>query len=103
MPLQSTQSGGWGDPHPSHAAGWVAVPEPTLRQITDAAPSPWGDILREHHVALLGLTSQVAELAEILRDELMTSSRGIADFLNTIAPPTNGDGPLNDVDLRSDV
>jgi flagellar FlgN protein len=78
-------------------------PEPTLREITDAAPAPWGDILREHHVALLGLTGQVAELAEMLRDELTTSSRGIADFLNTIAPPSNGDGPLNDVDLRSEL
>ena len=78
-------------------------PEPTLGEITDAAPAPWGDILREHHVALLGLTGQVAELADLLREELMTSSRGIADFLNTIAPPSNGDGPLNDVDLRSDV
>ena len=44
-----------------------------------------------------------SDSAELLREELMTSSRGIADFLNTIAPPSNGDGPLNDVDLRSDV
>lgn len=61
--------------------------EPTLREITEAAPSPWGEVLREHHLALLGLSGQVAELADFLRDELAASSRGINEFLDAVLAP----------------
>lgn len=61
--------------------------EPTLREITDAAPTPWGEVLREHHLALLGLSGQVADLADSLRDELAASSRGINEFLDAVLAP----------------
>jgi len=62
-------------------------PDPTLRMITEAAPPPWCEILREHHIALLGLSGQVADLADRLRDELAASSRGIAEFLDAVVEP----------------
>jgi len=73
--------------------------EPTLREITEAAPPPWGEVLREHHLALLGLSGQVAELADVLRDELAASSRGIAEFLDAVLAPMRA---ARDADLALD-
>lgn len=57
------------------AADLGLLPNPTLRLLAAAAPSPWDDILEEHRRAFLELTSEIEDLAETNRSLL---ARGVA-------------------------
>ena len=64
------------------AAREVGVPEgSSLLVIANAAPSPWRELLTEHHRAFVELTEQVNELAEGNRELLATSSRAAQETL----------------------
>ena len=64
------------------AAREVGVPEgSSLLVIASAAPSPWRELLSEHHRAFVELTEQVNELAEGNRELLATSSRAAQETL----------------------
>lgn len=56
------------------AARLLGLPDaPSLRELADRAPEPWGDILREHRAAFLAATAEVSAHAEANR-ELLTAS-----------------------------
>ena len=49
-------------------------PNASLAALSDAAPDPWRDMLRDHRTAFLALTAEVNALAEANRD-LLTSGQ----------------------------
>jgi hypothetical protein len=61
--------------------------EPSLRELISAVPSPWDDILREHQLAFLALTSEVEEITKHNR-ELLT--RGASSTRELLAALTDG-------------
>ena len=63
----------------------VGVPEgSSLLAIAAAAPSPWGDMLTQHHQAFVDLTDQINGLAEGNRELLATSHRAAQETLMSI-------------------
>ncbi len=64
------------------AAREVGLPAgASLQELAEAAPAPWNDLLRGHHVALTDLTSQIDALAHSNRDALIQSVRATQDAL----------------------
>lgn len=64
------------------AAREVGIEEgASLLEIAKAAPSPWNDLLRSHHVALTDVTSQIDALAHSNRDVLAQSVRATQEAL----------------------
>ncbi|WNM24543.1 flagellar export chaperone FlgN [Demequina capsici] len=53
----------------------------SLLEIADAAPSPWGEMLRGHHLALVDITAQISELGRLNRDLLASSVRATKEAL----------------------
>jgi hypothetical protein len=60
-------------------------PSPSLRQLSETAPEPWGEILREHRAAFLTSTAEVSALAEANRELLTASYRAVQETLDTLA------------------
>ena len=65
----------------------------SLLELAKAAPSPWNDLLRSHHVALTDITSQIDALAHSNREILAQQVRdtqdalmGISDTVKTYNP-----------------
>ena len=54
---------------------------PSLSALADAAPEPWGDLLRSHRDAFLALTAEVQAMAEANRDLLESGSRAVREAL----------------------
>ncbi len=81
------------------AAREVGLPEgASLMELAKAAPSPWNDLLRSHHVALTDLTGQIDAIARVNREMLAQSLKstqealtGVADTMRTYNP--RGDAP----------
>jgi len=68
------------------AAREVGIPEgASLLEIAKAAPSPWNDLLRGHHVALTDVTSQIDAIAHSNRDVLSQSVRATQEALMGIS------------------
>ncbi len=57
------------------------TPGASLQELARAAPTPWNDLLRSHHVALTDITSQIDALAHSNRDALVQSMRATQDAL----------------------
>jgi len=53
----------------------------SLQDLARAAPAPWNDLLRSHHVALTDITSQIDALADANREVLVQSVRATQDAL----------------------
>jgi len=53
----------------------------SLQDLAKAAPTPWNDLLRSHHVALTDITSQIDALADSNREVLVQSVRATQDAL----------------------
>ena len=53
----------------------------SLQDLAKAAPAPWNDLLRSHHVALTDITSQIDALADSNREVLVQSMRATQDAL----------------------
>jgi hypothetical protein len=76
------------------AAREVGLLEGTgLLELAKAAPTPWNDLLRSHHVALTDITAQIDAIAHSNRDVLAQSMRatqealmGISDTVKTYDP-----------------
>lgn len=64
----------------------------SLLELAKAAPSPWNDLLRSHHVALTDLTSQIDTIARSNRDVLSQAMRASQEALMgmTSTPATYG-------------
>ena len=72
------------------AAREVGIPEgASLLELAKAAPSPWNDLLRGHHVALTDVTSQIDAIAHSNRDVLSQAVRATQDALLGISATVN--------------
>ena len=66
------------------------APTASLRELADAAPAPWGDILREHRSAFLTATEEISALAQSNKDLLSAGYRAARETLLSLgdAEPT---------------
>ncbi len=72
------------------AAREVGLPEgASLLELAKAAPSPWNDLLRGHHVALTDVTSQIDALSHSNRDVLSQAVRATQEALMGISSNTS--------------
>ena len=68
------------------AAREVGIPEgASLFELAKAAPSPWNDLLRGHHVALVDVTTQIDAIAHANREVLSQSVRATQEALMGIS------------------
>jgi len=56
-------------------------PNPSLTQLSEVAPAPWSDLLREHRKAFLTLTAEITSLAETNRELLTTGQRAVRETM----------------------
>ena len=68
-------------------------PNPSLRQLADAAPEPWSTILHEHREAFASSTRQITALADSNRDLLTQGYRQAREALADLGDPTDGYSP----------
>ncbi|MGY1849465.1 MULTISPECIES: flagellar protein FlgN [unclassified Blastococcus] len=55
--------------------------DPSLRQVADAAPAPWNDLLAQHHEALLVLITELRSLSDANRELIEGGLSAIGDAL----------------------
>ena len=60
---------------------------PSLRQLADAAPAPWNDLLAKHHEALLVLVTDLRSLSDANRELIEGGLAAIGDALLSGAHP----------------
>jgi hypothetical protein len=56
-------------------------PNPSLSTLTETAPEPWGEMLREHRKAFLALAAEISTLAEANRDLLTAGQRAARETM----------------------
>jgi flagellar biosynthesis/type III secretory pathway chaperone len=59
---------------------------PSLRQLADAAPSPWDDLYAKHHEALLVLVSELRGLSDANKELIESGLAVISDALSHSNP-----------------
>jgi FlgN protein len=57
---------------------------PSLRQLSEAAPDPWSGILTDHRQAFLTLTEEVAGLVQTNRELLARGQRAVREMMVAI-------------------
>ncbi len=67
------------------AAGLGLGPNPSLTELADAVGAPWRDLLRQHRMAFLTLTTEIASLAEANRDLLTVGQRAAHETMLAFA------------------
>ncbi|SOC47020.1 FlgN protein [Blastococcus aggregatus] len=72
------------------AAGLGLQTNPSLRQVADAAPAPWGDLLGKHHEALLVLITDLRSLSDANRELIEGGLAAIGDALASTRGPSAG-------------
>ena len=60
---------------------------PSLGALADAAPEPWGELLRGHRDAFLTLTAEIQDLADANRDLLNSGARAMREALLGLDQP----------------
>ncbi|MGI4895646.1 MAG: flagellar export chaperone FlgN [Janthinobacterium lividum] len=60
---------------------------PSLGALADAAPDPWGELLRGHRDAFLTLTAEIQDLADANRDLLNSGARALRETLLGLDQP----------------
>jgi hypothetical protein len=63
------------------------APTASLRELADAAPAPWGDILREHRAAFLTATEEISALAQSNKELLSAGYRAARESLMSFSEP----------------
>ena len=63
---------------------------PSLRQLADAAPAPWGDLYGKHHENLLTLVTELRSLSDANRELIEGGLAAIGDALLTVRAPSAG-------------
>jgi flagellar biosynthesis/type III secretory pathway chaperone len=63
---------------------------PSLRQLADAAPAPWNDLLAKHHEALLVLVTDLRSLSDANRELIEGGLAAIGDALLQVKAPSAG-------------
>ena len=64
--------------------------DPSLREVAEAAPSPWGDIFEEHRRAFLALTDEVQTIAAANRELLGREQRATRDLIDELSGSAYG-------------
>lgn len=72
------------------AAGLGIGVNPSLRQLAEAAPAPWSDLLAKHHEALLVLVSELRSLSDANRELIEGGLAVIDQALASVRNPTAG-------------
>jgi hypothetical protein len=73
------------------AARLLGLPDaPSLRELSERAPEPWGDILREHRAAFLAATAEVSAHAEANRELLTASYLAVRETLTGLGGRGHG-------------
>jgi hypothetical protein len=63
------------------------APGASLRELAEAAPPPWGGILRDHRNAFLAATQEITALAKSNRDLLANGYRAAREALTSLSEP----------------
>jgi hypothetical protein len=72
------------------APGLGVGPNPSLRQLAEAAPAPWGDLFAKHHESLLVLVTELRSLSDANRELIEGGLAAISDALSTVRAPSAG-------------
>ena len=72
------------------AGGLGVGANPSLRQLAEAAPAPWSDLLTKHHEALLVLVTELRSLSDANRELIEGGLAAIGDALRTVRGPQAG-------------
>ena len=63
---------------------------PSLRQLAEAAPSPWNDLFAKHHEALLVLVTELRSLSDSNRELIEGGLAAIGEVLGSGRPASAG-------------
>jgi hypothetical protein len=63
---------------------------PSLRQLAEAAPAPWNDLLAKHHEALLVLVTELRSLSDSNRELIEGGLAAIGEVLGANRPASAG-------------
>jgi hypothetical protein len=63
---------------------------PSLRQLAEAAPEPWGELYGKHHEALLVLVTELRSLSDANRELIQGGLAAIGDALLAARMPSAG-------------
>ena len=63
---------------------------PSLRQLAEVAPAPWGDLYTKHHENLLGLVTELRGLSDANRELIEGGLSAIGDALMSARAPSAG-------------
>jgi flagellar biosynthesis/type III secretory pathway chaperone len=61
-------------------------PDISLRELAEAAPAPWDDVLADHRESLNKATAEISALAESNRELLDSGYRALQDALGLLTP-----------------
>jgi hypothetical protein len=56
----------------------------SLRELAEAAPSPWGSMFEDHRHGFLTLTAEICALAEANKDLLGRGAKAVRDTLDQV-------------------
>jgi hypothetical protein len=59
-------------------------PNPSLRDVAEAAPEPWHSIFDQHRAALLGLAEEVRILSEANRDLIHNGAKAVRELVESL-------------------
>lgn len=62
----------------------------SLREVAEAAPSPWDDVLTDHRNTLVAATAEITALAHANRDLLDSSYRAVQEAMGRFAESPEG-------------
>lgn len=65
-------------------------PNPSLRDLAEKAPEPWGSILGEHREAFATITAEVTAMADANRELVTAGIRSARETLLTMTEATDG-------------
>jgi predicted deacylase len=68
-------------------------PEAGLRELADAAPEPWSELLHQHRKAFLTLTSEIGGMADANRELLTAGQRAARETMLVVAGTVETYGP----------
>jgi hypothetical protein len=63
------------------------APDVSLRELSETAPAPWNDILREHRNAFMSASAEISALAQANRELLTAGFRAARDTLMSLSEP----------------
>ena len=72
------------------AAALGLDPNPSLRQLSELAPEPWGEIFQEHRAAFATLTQEITALADGNRELIGSGLRSARETLMALDAATEG-------------